>query len=137
MVPLTNEPWCRPQHAPTVDISVVVPTYNGERTIVDCLESLERAMRGRRGEIIVVDSSADSTPERVRRRFPGVTLIRSETRLSAGQARNRGGEAAGGGLIFFTDQDCVVPQDWFTRIEEHFRDPSVDGAGGAVGIRNP
>ncbi len=126
----------QPPGGDKVDLSVVVPTYNGERTIADCLESVQRAVRHHRAEVIVVDSSTDATPDVVRRRFPGLTLVRSEERLSAGEARNRGVALARGRLIFFTDQDCVVPADWIARFEEHLRDPTVDGAGGAVGIRN-
>jgi GT2 family glycosyltransferase len=119
------------------DLSVVVPAYNGERTIAACLQSIERATSGRRCEIIVVDSSEDATPAIVRERFPAVRLIRSAQRLSAGAARNTGGAAARGRLIFFTDQDCVVPEKWVARMEAHLRDPTVHGVGGAVGIRNP
>jgi len=117
-------------------ISVVVPSYNGERTIIDCLDSLSAAIGARSAEIIVADSSTDTTPDLVARRFPGVRLLRSTARMSAGEARNRGTAAAHGDLVFFTDQDCVVPQDWITRLETHLRDPEVHGVGGAVGIRN-
>jgi GT2 family glycosyltransferase len=119
-----------------IDVSVIVPAYNGERTIVACLESIQRAVAGRRAETIVVDSSEDTTPDLIRACFPGVRLMRSETRLSAGQARNRGIAAARGKLVFFTDQDCEVPDGWIERIERHFADPAVDGVGGAVGIRD-
>jgi GT2 family glycosyltransferase len=119
-----------------VDLSVIVPTYNGERTIVDCLESVQRATGDRRAEVIVVDSSNDATPDLVRRGFPGTILVSSAQRLSAGEARNRGVALARGALIFFTDQDCTVPPDWIDRFEEHFRDATLDGVGGAVGIRN-
>jgi GT2 family glycosyltransferase len=125
-----------PRGRSKVDLSVVIPTYNGERTIADCLNSVQRAVGRRRAEIIVVDSSTDSTPDVVRRRFPELILLRSEKRLSAGEARNRGVALARGSLIFFTDQDCVVPEDWIDRLEKHFRDPKIDGAGGAVGIFN-
>jgi GT2 family glycosyltransferase len=119
-----------------IDISIVIPAYYGAQTIADCLESVERATRGRQREIIVVESSADATAEIVRQRFPGVVLIRSERRLSAGGARNRGIAEARGQLIFFTDQDCIVPSDWIDQLERHFKDPTVGAAGGAVGIGN-
>jgi GT2 family glycosyltransferase len=125
-----------PQGKRKVDISVVVPSYNGAGTIRICLESVERAVRGRRAEIIVVDSSTDATPAIVREDFPAVTLIRSDERLSAGAARNRGSAAARGRLIFFTDQDCVVPHDWIDRMAAHLADPAVSGVGGSIGIRN-
>ena len=115
----------------------MIPAYFGAHTIADCLASIERATRGRDREIIVVESSGDATAEIVRQRFPDVVLIRSAERLSAGGARNRGAARARGRLVFFTDQDCIVPSDWIDRLERHLEDPSVGAAGGAVGIRNP
>jgi GT2 family glycosyltransferase len=120
--------------ADEIDITVVIPAYLGARTILPCLESIERATKNRRAEIIVVESSGDETSAIVRERFPDVVLISSTVRLSAGAARNRGAAAARGRLIFFTDQDCIVPADWIERLERHMEDDSLGAAGGAVGI---
>jgi GT2 family glycosyltransferase len=119
-----------------IDVSVVIPAYQGARTIADCLRSVRRATRDYRREVIVVESSGDATADLVRREFPDVALIRSEARLSAGGARNRGAAAARGRLVFFTDQDCLVPEDWIDRLARHLDDPAVGAAGGAVGVRN-
>jgi GT2 family glycosyltransferase len=136
-MPTKNAELGQPRDASGVDISVVVPAYNGDRTIARCLESIERATEGRRREIIVVDSSESEATADIVRRFPNVTLIRSQARLSAGAARNCGIGAACGRLVFFTDQDCIVPRDWIDRFERHFEDPAVGAAGGAIGIQNP
>ena len=120
-----------------VDISVVIPAYHGAATIAACLASVQRAAEGRRAEIIVVDSSGDRCGEIVREQFPNVTLVLSPTRLSAGAARNRGVAMARGRILFFVDQDCVVPHDWIAALEKHFADPSTGGAGGSLGILNP
>jgi glycosyltransferase involved in cell wall biosynthesis len=124
----------RPGDVP--DISVVIPAYRGAATIAECLESVERATSGRLRQIIVVESSGDGTATIVRERFPEVTLIESRHRLTAGAARNLGLAEARGRLIFFTDQDCVVPLYWVTQLERHFDDLSVGAAGGSVGVRN-
>ena len=120
-----------------VDISVVIPAYHGAATIAACLASVQRATEGRRAEIIVVDSSGDRCGEIVRGQFPAVTLVLSPTRLSAGAARNRGVAMARGKIVFFVDQDCVVPHDWIAALEKHFADPAIGGAGGSLGILNP
>lgn len=126
-----------PSTAGDVDISVVVPAYHGHMTIASCLQSIDRSTRGRSREIIVVDSSAsDETADIVSRCFPEVILIRSRERLSAGAARNQGQQAAQGRLIFFVDQDCIVPPDWIDRLEKHLHDPAVGAAGGAVGVQD-
>jgi len=98
---------------------------------------VERAAAGHRSEIIVVESSGDDTAATIRKRFPTVTVIQSAEQLTAGGARNRGIEAARGRLIFFVDQDCVVPPNWIDALEAHLSDPSVGAAGGSVGIQNP
>jgi GT2 family glycosyltransferase len=120
-----------------VDISIVIPAYHGAETIAACLASVQRATEGHRAEIIVVDSSGDHCGEIVRKQFPDVTLVLSPTRLSAGAARNRGVAMARGRLVFFVDQDCVVPHDWIAALEKHFADPATGGAGGSLGILNP
>ena len=120
-----------------VDISVVIPAYHGAATIAACLASVQRATEGHRAEIIVVDSSGDRCGEIVREQFPEVDLVLSPTHLSAGAARNRGVAMARGRLMFFVDQDCVVPHDWITALEKHFADPAIGGAGGSLGILNP
>src|SRR5262245_49982391 len=116
-----------------IDISIVVPAYHGENTIASCLQSIRHCTGHRTSEIIVVDSSASTATSDVVSRFPEVILIRSNDRLSAGEARNWGCEAARGRLILFTDQDCIVPTDWIDQFEKHFQDPAIAAAGGAVG----
>jgi cellulose synthase/poly-beta-1,6-N-acetylglucosamine synthase-like glycosyltransferase len=66
-----------------------------------------------------------------------VTLVLSPTRLSAGTARNHGAAMARGTIVFFVDQDCVVPDGWIAALEKHFADPATGGAGGSLGILNP
>jgi GT2 family glycosyltransferase len=120
----------------TVEVSVIIPAYHGRRTIPDCIQSVERALRGRRAEIIVVESSADGTDAIVRRQFPHVRILAPATQVTAGEARNLGARAARGTFLFFVDQDCTVPEDWIGRLMTHLQDSRVGAAGGAIGIRN-
>jgi glycosyltransferase involved in cell wall biosynthesis len=99
--------------------SVVIPAYNEENFIGDCLDSLSRQDFGGRYEIIVVDNnSADDTARVARSR--GATVVLEE-RQGVCWARQRGSELAAGEIIISTDADTVYPADWISRIDQEFR----------------
>jgi GT2 family glycosyltransferase len=99
--------------APSVPLfSVVVCSYNGSATLEACLVSLERLRYPRLELILVDDGSTDSVPE-IAARHPLARYLRLE-RAGLSAARNAGAEAASGELLAFTDDDCVVHEDWLT-----------------------
>ncbi|MDZ7697210.1 MAG: glycosyltransferase [Deltaproteobacteria bacterium] len=97
-------------------ISVIIPSYNSEDTISNCLDSLESQSYAGDFEIIVVDSSNDGTSEMVAAGYPGVKLIHLFHKTDPGTARNLGIEQATGEIIAFTDADCTVKYNWLERM---------------------
>lgn len=97
------------------DVSVVIPSYNSSRTILDCLRSLVE-QESPALEIIVVDSSDDGTADLIEREFPDVELVRLEQRTHAGIGRNLGAARARGSILAFTDADCIAARDWISAI---------------------
>jgi len=122
----------------TVRCSVIIPSYNSEKTIAACLTSVLAQDFAEPYEVIVVDSSNDATPQIVREQFPQVQLIRREQRTGSGTARNLGVQAARGEILAFTDSDCVVKRDWLRRLyEAHQQYPEYAAIGGAITNGNP
>lgn len=120
-----------------MDFSVVVPTYQGQETIGDCLRSIQREIAGYRAEIVVVDSSTDGTARVVERCCPQATLVHSDRRLSAGSARNLGVKISSGEIVLFVDQDCVVLNGWIAKVLRCFeRNPDAHAVGGSVRNQN-
>jgi GT2 family glycosyltransferase len=117
-------------------VSVVVPCYNGARTIREALESLLAQDITSPYEVIVVDSSSDGTDVIVRKEFPGVRLIRRETRTPVGAARNLGVGQAQGNIIAFFDADCVADPGWLRHLATAHQ-TNVAGVGGSVANGNP
>ncbi len=97
-------------------VSIIVPVYNGSRTIDALLTSLLALdYPAARHEILIVDNkSTDDTRERIQR-YP-VTLLEETEIQSSFVARNRGIEAAKGEILAFTDADCVVEPTWLKRL---------------------
>ncbi len=91
-------------------VSIVVCSYNGARTLRDCLTSLGQLHYPDYEVIFVDDGSTDNSQEIVKD-FPWVRNIQQANKgLSV--ARNVGIEASKGEIVAFTDSDCMVDQDW-------------------------
>jgi GT2 family glycosyltransferase len=95
-------------------ISVVVPTRDRSRHLQHCLGALADLDYPRdRFEVIVVDDGGtDALPEPPpRARDIDLTIVR-RMHGGPGAARNTGVERARGGLVAFTDDDCMPARDW-------------------------
>lgn len=105
-------------------ISVIIPTFNEEESIAQCLVSLSHQTVPRSEyEIIVVDGgSKDATCEIAQKYADQVFL---QTSKKVGGARNDGAKAAKGEIIATTDADCILPPSWVGRIIEDFKNPVV------------
>lgn len=115
---------------PELRFSVVVPAYNAAATIASCLEGLLRQTEPReRYEVIVVDDGSTDDTAGIAGRF-GVTVIRQGNRGPAA-ARNRGARQARGGIVLFTDADCVPEPGWIAQMARPFDDASVAAVKGA------
>ena len=105
-------------------ISIIIPAYNAEKTIGQCLKALlEQSFPADAYEVIVVDDgSTDKTGEIVR--GYNVRYLRQDNRGPA-TARNKGAEEAKGDIILFTDSDCAPDKDWVKEMVGSFSKPDV------------
>lgn len=118
-------------------VSVIVPVYNGEATILGCLDSLAyQTYPTDKYEIVVVDDgSTDRSPAVVKAWQTGHSELCSKlvVQKNAGpaSARNHGAQEAVGSILLFTDADCVPEPDWIERLTAPFDDAGIVGAKGA------
>lgn len=117
-------------------LSIIVASYRSERTIEACLMSLERQNAAFDFEIIVVDSSDDSTPELIREKFPRVRLFSFKERKFPGDARNFAITKASGEIIAIIDADCTVDTGWAANVVKA-HELKYLAIGGAVANGNP
>ncbi|MFC1517913.1 TIGR04283 family arsenosugar biosynthesis glycosyltransferase [Candidatus Margulisiibacteriota bacterium] len=90
-------------------ISIVIPTFNEEKTISTCLSQFKGKLS--ETEIIVVDGgSTDDTLEKARY-FPAIKIF-SADKLSRSYQMNKGAEAATGDWLLFLHADTLLPANW-------------------------
>lgn len=98
-------------------LSVIIPAYNEEAVIGNCLKSVfNQSFPKEDYEVIVVDNnSTDKTGAIVKRNFPQSRVIK-ECKQGVTFARARGVKEAKGGIVALTDADTIVPNDWLKKI---------------------
>ncbi|MEE9369558.1 MAG: glycosyltransferase [Pontiella sp.] len=105
-------------------VSVILPVYNCEAYIKECVTSIFSQTEQNIEIIILDDASTDTTlhcVEELRSECPaGISLriIRNETNCGVSASRSRGLKAAKGKYLYFIDgDDCITP-DCFARLRK-------------------
>lgn len=88
-------------------ISVIVPVYNGQDYLENCIESIENQTYENLEVIIINDGSTDATGAvcvKLKKKFHNIHIITMEDE-GVSAARNAGMDMAKGGFITFVDAD--------------------------------
>lgn len=98
---------------PTADVSVIVPCYNEEQYVRQCIESIATQESDYSFEIIAVDDgSTDNTGailDEMACKWPSIRVIHQDN-LGFSGARNTGLACiSGGGVVFVDSDDMLVP----------------------------
>jgi hypothetical protein len=89
-------------------VSVVIPSWNGERLLPACLDSI-RAQTVPDAEVIVSDDgSTDGTIELISRNYPEVGLVRSPSNRGFAAAANAGLRASRGEFVLLLNNDVAL-----------------------------
>ncbi|UYM04634.1 glycosyltransferase family 2 protein [Solicola gregarius] len=110
MVDALPGPAGTPQVRRRPHLSVVVPAYNVERYLAECLDSILAQSYEPLDVVIVDDGSTDGTATIARTyadTYPNVRLVPTPNH-GLGAARNRGVAESAGELIAFADSDDTV-----------------------------
>lgn len=99
-------------------ISVIVPTYNAEKTLGACLSSLQESTFKDFELIVVDDGSRDGTAD-IANRFP-CRLVQTEKNEGPSHGRNTGVLHAQHEIFVFIDSDVLIKKDTLSRIHKFF-----------------
>lgn len=116
-------------------ISVIIPVYNDEKYLAQCLDSVLRQTYSNLEIILVDDGSTDSTPElceKYREKYDNIRILHKKNG-GVGSSRNAGLEMATGEYILFVDHDDLLSE---THVEELYNLLKKDNADIAVGNFN-
>lgn len=96
-------------------ISVIIPTYNEENHISECLDSLSTQTYQDYEIIVVDDGSTDKTASIIKSKK---VKMYSQEHLGAGPARNLGSKNAKGEILVFIDADMTFDHQFLDKLTQ-------------------
>ena len=109
-----------------VEVSVIIPAYNEENYIEQCLSSLF-SQSYKNLEIIVVDDGSTDKTVNIIKSFKKVLLLKGEHK-GPGFSRNLGAKQAKGKILVFVDADMSFEKDYIKNlISPILENPSIIG----------
>lgn len=110
-------------------LSIVIPTHETRDLVLRCLDSLDLPNL----EIILVDdASRDATAETVKKRHPGVVILRNETPQRFTRSANLGLTQARGDILLLLNSDTEIKPGGLARLLDIVRTESRLGIAGAL-----
>ncbi len=117
-----------------VRASVIIPVYNGSRTIAHCLDALSaQSVPRSEYEIIVINDASTDATARIVSFFP--VRVLSQPHRGPAAARNLGVREAKADIVLFTDADTEPTPNWIETMLAPFGDRGIAGAKGTYRTR--
>lgn len=111
--------------------SVIVPVYNRIDEVADLLASLA-AQSARNFEVVIVEDGSTVPCRQAVDRYADALEVKYYFKPNEGRsiARNYGMERATGDYFIFFDSDCVIPADYFEKLNDMMARTPFDSFGG-------
>lgn len=121
------------------EASIIIPAYNEEDYIGACLQSLTWQKTKTKFEVIVIDNNSTDNTNKIAKSFKNKLNIRVivEKKQGRGVARWRGFEEATGTILFSTDADTILPEDWIERFMKYFKNKEIVAVTSLCNIDEP
>ncbi len=98
-------------------ISVIIPCYNEEKYIENCLKSIINQSKKPNEVIVVNNNSKDNTVKIVKnyqKNYQYIKIIKEKNQGIA-YARNKGFNSARGNILVKCDADTILPNNWIKK----------------------
>lgn len=103
-----------------MDCSIIIPTFNSEKYLKKCIDSVVSSDFDGDFEIIIVDGRSSDSTVNIASSYHGVNIIFSSN-VSVSNSRNLGANKSSGDIIIFIDSDCVMHKFFLKNAQEFLK----------------
>ena len=84
-------------------VSVIVPVYNGAKTIKKCIENIKKNNKNNFKEIIVINDNSNDNTKQILEKIKNIKIINFKTNKGVGYARHYGAKIAKQKVLCYID----------------------------------
>lgn len=95
-------------------LSIIIPVYNGEKYIKECLESINKKNNDNIEVLVIDDGSTDNT-QNICKKYNNIKYYRNKNH-GVSYSRNYGIKHANGKYLMFVDSDDMLIDGWYNKI---------------------
>ena len=120
------------------EITIIVPVYNCEKYILECLESISSQTFGDFEALIINDGSDDNSENLIMNFVDKDNRFKLLTKENGGQssARNLGLRCAKGKYVAFLDSDDTIKPDFFEKLHKEAENKNLEMVFSGIEVHN-
>jgi GT2 family glycosyltransferase len=102
-----------------MNVSVVIPNWNGEKYLAECLDSIEKQTI--KADIVVVENNSTDSSLKILKNYPGIKVLKQDKNLGVAGGFTAGFEYAlqnNYDLIALFNNDAVADKNWLNKLVE-------------------
>ena len=116
----------------TDDISIYIPVFNGEKTIIDCLKSIFKQTLKPKKILIINDNSTDNTKKILEKYLDKIEIINNEKNQGVSYSRNLAVNYLKTKYIASIDADVVLSENWLQQVYNSLINKNATLVGGKL-----
>ena len=116
----------------TVSVSIIIPVYNGQNTILKCLENIIKKNKKINKEIIVINDGSKDKTAKILKKVKGIKVFNLKRNKGVGYARQYGANKAKYDLLCYIDADVLILEKSIKKLIKKLNSSSSIGSVGAI-----
>lgn len=124
--------WMRRDDPKNPILSVIIPSFNEEKYIAECLRHVKKqSISPDMYEILLVDNDSTDNTVNIAKKY-NVSVLHYTANHQLGSVREHGVKHALGAIIAFIDADIRIPETWLSDVVHIFNTTKLVCIGGKV-----
>jgi glycosyltransferase involved in cell wall biosynthesis len=113
-------------------VSVIIPVYNGSKTISECIENLKKKNKNQKLEIIIINDGSTDNTINILDKINNIKVISLKKNKGVGYARQYGTKVAKFDTLCYLDSDVFVSKDSIKKLVKKLKSNKSIGSTGAI-----